>query len=708
MDQLDRRPAALEPPVARREPGHRDIHGTRASDDYAWMSGDRSALADYLRAERDYYDAATARSRPLRDALYDEMSQRLSPTDRSVSWREGAFVYYTRTSPGKQYRSLCRQVVTDGRVTADEVLLDEDELAGESAYFTLGVRAVSPDGRLLAYSVDTDGDEVYVLRIRDLTTGRDLVDVVRRSYYGCAWSADSATLLYVTHDESYRPYRVLRHRVGTTESEDTVVLDEPDERFSVYVERSRSGAFAVISVESRDTSEVWLLAADDVSGDPVVVARRRAGVEYAVDHVAGADGGDLYIVTNDGAAEFRLMRAPVAEPGRERWTEVVAGNAAERLHAVDAFAGHLVLSLRRDGFPLVRVLDLATGATRDEPAGIEAGIVYVSGSGKDDEPVHDPYDSPTVTLVTESLVEPRSWWRVDLATGKRELAKRADVPGYDPARYRTCRIEAVARDGERVPVTLAHRADVARDGTAPCLLYGYGAYEASSDPRFHVSRASLLDRGVVYAIAHVRGGGERGRRWWEAGRLRRKRTTFTDFVDVADALAADGWVDGTRIVSRGLSAGGLLQGAVYSTAPARWRAVVAEVPFVDVVNTMLDPAIPLTVTEYDEWGDPRDPDDFAYLASYSPYETVPLGPRPDLLVTGSLHDARVMIHEPAKWVARLRATAPDSGSGSGGTGLVLFRPELGSAAHSGPSGRYDRLRYQEEILAFVLDQVGLG
>jgi oligopeptidase B len=629
------------------------------------------------------------------------MSRRVAPTDRSVSWRDGAFLYYTRMASGKQYRLFCRQSADGG---PEETLLDENDLAAGSAYFALGVREVSPDGRLLAYSADTDGDEVYELRIRDLATGVDRSDVIARSYYGFAWSADSSAFLYVVHDDAYRPYRVLLHRVGADPATDSVVLEEPDERYELFVERSRSGELALITAGSRDTSEVWLLSTADLAAQPAVVERRRPGVEYAVDHIAGADGGELVIVTNDGAREFRLMRAPVRRPGRAQWVELVPEKPAERLHAVDAYAGHLVVSLRRDGFPLVRVIDLTTGAARDEPAGLDAGVVVAASRDDDHEPVRDPYDATAVTLVTESLVQPPQWWAVDLATGRRELLKTADVPGYDAAGYRTCRVEAIARDGERIPVTIAHRADVRRDGSAPALLYGYGAYEASSDPGFDVARASLLDRGVVYAIAHIRGGGERGRWWWEGGRLDRKTATFTDFVDAADMLAADGWVDGSRIVSRGLSAGGLLQGAAYATAPERWRAVVAEVPFVDVVNTMLDPAMPLTVTEYDEWGDPHEPAAYARMAAYSPYETVPVGGRrPDLLVTASLHDARVMVHEPAKWVAKLRATvAPDSDE------LILFRPELGSAAHSGPSGRYDRLRYQAEVFAFVLEAVGLA
>jgi oligopeptidase B len=685
-------PGFAAPPEARRDPTTRELHGVSTTDDYAWMRHGGAELLDYLRAERRHYDAATAHYSPLRETLFDEMSQRVPSTDPSVSWRHGDWLYYTQTVPGKQYAQFCRSAAKT------QVLLDLNEIAGESAYLALGVREMSPDGSLLAYSVDTDGDEVYELRIRDAATGSDLADVIPRSYYGCAWSADSTTLLYVVHDEAYRPHRVMRHRVGQPTADDTLVYEEPDERYEVMLEASRSGELIVISSDDRDTSEVWLLSASDVAGEPRLVTPRRAGIEYVVEHVPGDDGGDLYIVTNDGAPEFRLMRTALQRPGREHWVEVIGGNDAERLVAADAYRGHLVLTLRREGLTLLRFRDLATGALRDEAAEIPAGSIRASSRDVEHEPVRDPFDSTAATVMIDSLIEPPAWWEIDLATGDRVLRKTEPVPGYSSADYRTRQITATAADGVAVPITLAYRADIAQDGTAPCLLYGYGAYESCLDPWFEQPIASLLDRGVVYAVAHVRGGGECGRDWWQQGRLMRKRTTFTDFIAAADALAQGGWVDTNRIVTRGLSAGGLLQGAVFSMTPERWRAVVAEVPFVDCVNSMLDPTIPLTVNEWDEWGNPNDRADFEYMSSYSPYDNVPLGRRPNLLVTGSLHDARVLVHEPAKWVARLRATRSDDS-------LLLFRPELGSSAHVGPSGRYDRLRYEAEVLAFVLDEL---
>ncbi len=403
-----------------------------------------------------------------------------------------------------------------------------------------------------------------------------------------------------------------------------------------------------------------------------------------------------------------MKRTSADAPGAANWERVACEAIAPargdtRLHGCDVIGDRLLLTLRRDGAPLLAITDLDGGNV------IEVGPAYQAGSMVVEHA--EDYDAGSVIVMEESLIEPPAWFRLDLATGERTLLKRKDVPGYDPARYATERVSAVARDGQRIPVTLAYARGTpldgpvldgpVLDGTAPCLLYGYGAYESCSDPEFSLGLPSLLDRGVVYAIAHIRGGGEGGRTWWQQGRLRSKPTTFTDFIDVADWLASSNIVDGSRIVSRGLSAGGLLQGAVYSMRPDRWRAVVAEVPFVDCVTTMLDPSIPLTINEWDEWGDPRDPDDYACLRSYSPYDNPPAGRRPALLVTGAVHDPRVAVHEPAKWVARLRATAEP------GSGPLLFRVELGAGAHTGPSGRFAQANYEAEVHAFVLDAMGL-
>jgi oligopeptidase B len=661
-------------------------------DPYAWMRDrDLPAMRDYLAAERAYYDRWLESVPGLRDELATELAARVIPAEESVSWSRAGRTYFTRTVPGQEYEQFCRAA---GRGRPAQVLLDENLLVAEDpaggGYLGLGVREISPDGRLLAYSVDFDGDELYQLRIRDLARGTDLPERIEGTYYGLAWSADSRSLLYVVTDTQYRPHEVRRHVLGTGPHQDTLVFREEDQRFDLTVRATRSGRYVLIESESRDSTETLVLPAARTDTSPLVMERRRPGIEYRADHADGPGAGSFFLVTNSGAEEFRLVTAPADAPGADRWRSVLAGSPDTRLDSVDVFGRYLVVQQRHAAATQLRIVDRQSGEQRLIEASPHSSLALAP---------NEDYHAAAVTVRTESLVEPPSWHDVDLATGRWRARKRQQVPGYDPARYATERVSAVAADGTAVPVTIAYRAGLRRDGRAPCLVYGYGAYESCEWPAFSVATPSLLDRGFVYAVAHVRGGGEGGRNWWLDGRLGRKRNTFTDFIAVADMLAARGWAAPGRIVSRGLSAGGLLQGAVYSLAPRRWRAVVAEVPFVDCVSTMLDPAIPLTVNEWDEWGDPRDPAARAYLASYSPYDNPPAGPRPDLLVTGSLHDPRVLIHEPAKWVARLRAT-DTAGS------RVLFRPELGAGAHTGPAGRFGQLGYEAEILAFIVDASG--
>jgi oligopeptidase B len=683
-----------QPPVAPVAPVAADLSQARQPDDpYAWMR-DRGlpAMRAYLAAERAYYDQRMEPCRGLRDRLRREMTARVAAAEDSVSWRQGGYSYFTRTVEGQEFEQFCR---TAGPGSPPEVLQDANLLLADPAcaggFVELGVRVVSPDGRLLAYSVDFTGEEVYQLRVRDLTTGRDLAERMARTYYGLAWAADSRSLFYVVTDAAYRPHEVWHHELGADPGADVLVFREDDERFELTVRTTRSGGYVLIEAESRSTTETCFIPAAAPRTPPAVLEPRRTGIEYRADHADGPGGGEFYLVTNAGAQEFRLVKSPVRAPGRAGWTEVIAGSPDTRLVSCAVFGRYLVVGQRHAAAAQLRVVDRESGGQRL----VEAGGPHWSLALA----VNEEYAATAVTVRVESVIDPPSWHDVDLASGRWALRKRQEVPGYDPAGYVTERVTAPAADGTLIPVTIAYRRGLRPDGSAPCLLYGYGAYESCEWPEFSVAVPSLLDRGVVYAIAHVRGGGEGGRRWWLDGRLTRKRNTFTDFIAAADLLAAAGWAAPGRIVSRGLSAGGLLQGAVFALAPRRWRAVVAEVPFVDCVASMLDPAIPLTVSEREEWGDPRDPVVLAYLRSYSPYDNPPEPPRPDLLVTGSLHDPRVLIHEPAKWVARLRATDAD--------GLVLFRAELGAAAHTGPAGRYDRLGYEAEILAFVLTAAGI-
>jgi oligopeptidase B len=706
------------PPVARRDPVVRRLHGVDRVDDYAWMRDTASPeLVQHLAAERSWYEAATDHCRSLVEDLATEMASRVPPFDRSVSWRRQQCSYYTQTLPGSEYLQLLRHChqrngANGAKSVAEEapgdwiseepsVLLDLEPLARQSGHLDVGVLELSPDEQLLAYSVDTTGDELYRLHFRELATGSDLADVVPRTYYTGAWSADSQTFFYTVPDAAYRPWQVWRHRLGTPAEADALVLTESDERFELDVRATRSGRLLVLTSRSRDTSSVWLLDAAAPEREARLVQPARAGVEYAVEHAVVAGRDVLLSVTNDDCEEFRLLMAPLPDQeAPDRWTELVAGNASERLHEVDAFAGALVLSLRSGGSPLLRVLPLGSDGLRfaaafDVGPSLPAGRVALARN--------EQWDAGAVTVVEESAVHPPTWWDVDLSTGERTLRHRQDAPGHDPDHYLTERRFVPSEDGTRVPVTVTRHRDTRLDGSAPALLWGYGAYESCDDPQWDPALPSLLDRGMVHVHTHVRGGGELGRHWWLDGRLQHKQHTFSDHIAVADHLAATGVVDPDRIATRGLSAGGLLQGAVFSQRPDRWRAVVAEVPFVDVLTTMLDPSIPLTVTEWDEWGDPRRAEDFAWMLAWSPYDNLPpAGGRPDLLVTGALHDPRVMVHEPAKWVAALRHSDPQWSP------RCLFRCETAAGAHTGPSGRYAHLRYEAEVAAWVLDKLGLA
>jgi oligopeptidase B len=692
----------LPPVAARREVVH-ELHGVTRVDAYAWLRDTTSPdVLAHLEAERSYYDVATQHLRPNVKTLSQEMSARLPATDWSVSYRRLRFSYYTLTPDGSEYAQLCRggyapQPANDAAPDPGQVLLDPNRLAAGSSYLELGLTLVSPDERLLAYSVDTTGDEVYALRFRDLETGEDLPDLVPRTYYGGAWSADSSTFFYTVHDQAYRPHQIWRHRLGTPVSEDVLVLTEDDERFDLDIRACRSGDVIVAWSQSRDTSEVWLQDAREPESPPRCVEPRRLGLEYACEHAPTPMGDRLFIITNHEATEFRLMSAPLADPGLANWVEVLPENPTERVNTVTAFGGHLVVSLRRDGALMLRSYPLAQdgglGSGLDISASIPVGTLQL-----DENPL---FEASEINVVEQSYTMPPAWYSVHLSTGERTLLKRQPVPGYQPEHYVSERLD-VPSDDVDVAVTLVHHVETPLDGTAPCLIFAYGAYEACYEPEFDPGLPSLLDRGVVFAHAHVRGGGEGGRRWWLDGRLDRKQHTFSDHIAVANHLA-NGVVDGDRIVTRGLSAGGLLQGAVFSQAPDRWRGVIAEVPFVDVVTTMLDPTIPLTVNEWDEWGDPRRSADFAWLLAYSPYDNIPAaGRRPDLLATGALHDPRVMVSEPAKWVAALRFSDPDWSP------RCLFRVELGEGAHVGPSGRYAHLRYEAEIYAWALERLDHG
>lgn len=689
-------------PVAKRMPTERTHHGDTVIDEYAWLAGkDDPATIAYLTTENAYTEARTAHLADLREELFEEIRRRTQETDLSVPTRKGGHWYYTRTVEGQQYGVHCRRVVhpgeTDPPVSRDgaplageEVLLDGNLLAAGHDFFALGAFDVSPDGRWLAYSTDFSGDERYTLRVKDLSTGELLPDEVPGTFYGTAWSADASVLFYVTVDDAWRPHRVWRHTLGTPASEDVVVHQEDDERFWVGVELTRSEKFLLIDIHSKVTSEILVIPAGNPTGAPVPVAPRRQGVEYTVEH----HGHRFLILHNDGAEDFALAYTSADAPGD--WVPLIAHSPGTRLEAVDAFENHLVVTLRANGLTGLRVLPIGGGDPHDidfpEP-------LYSVGLDSNPE-----YRTGQLRLRYTSLVTPDSVYDYDLVSRRMtQRRQRPVLPGpdgrpYDPAGYEQHRDWAIADDGTRVPISLICRAGTPRDGSAPCVIYGYGSYEASMDPWFSVARLSLLDRGVVFAVAHIRGGGELGRRWYDQGKLLAKKNTFTDFVASARHLVKAGWTATDRLVARGASAGGLLMGAVTNLAPDAFTGIVAQVPFVDALNSILDPSLPLTVTEWEEWGNPLDdPEVYAYMKSYTPYENVRAVDYPAILAVTSLNDTRVLYHEPAKWIARLRSTAP--------RGDYLLKTEMG-AGHGGPSGRYDAWREEAFINAWLLDQLG--
>lgn len=674
------------PPVAKRVPHVHQRHAGPVEDPWHWLRNrdDPDTIA-YLEAENAWADAWFGPLEPVVDEVYGEILRRTRLTDTSAPVPWGPFVYLTRTVEGLDYPVHVRRPRDGG---GEQVILDENAEAAGHGYHALGAFEVSPSHRLLAWSVDRDGGERHELRIRDLTTLEDLPDRIAPTSSGAAWSADERWVFYTVPDEAMRPYQVWRHPVGTPDaSADVLVLTEDDDRFNVGVATSRSGAFVVISIASHTTSEVWVIPTGDPTAPPRLVEPRTPDHEYEVAHW----GDRFVIVTNLDAEDFRVVTAPVDDPGRARWTELLPHRPGTRVHGAYAFEDFLVVHEWADALPRLRIV-LPDGTTRvlgfDEP-------VHAVAPGWNPE-----YRTDRYRFTYESLVTPETTIEEHVATGARTVVKVEEVlGGHDPSRYTTRREWAPAADGTLVPIDIAHRADLPLDGTAPLLLTAYGSYEVSLAPWFSIPRLSLLDRGVVFALAHPRGGGELGRRWYLDGKLRAKRNTFTDTIACVEHLVRIGVAAPDRVVVRGGSAGGLLVGACITMRPELFAGAVAEVPFVDVVTTMYDETLPLTIPEWEEWGNPNDPGDEAYLASYSPYDQTVPARYPALLVTAGLNDPRVSYHEPAKWVAKLRAVGQ-------GDRPVLLRTELG-AGHGGPSGRYDAWRDEARIIAFVLWAAGV-
>ncbi|MFC7647122.1 S9 family peptidase [Streptosporangium lutulentum] len=675
------------PPTAKKVPSDRVHHGDTVVDDYAWLTvKDDPETVAYLEAENAYTQQATAHLKPLQEKLFQEIKDRTLETDLSVPTRKRGWWYYSRTEEGKQYGIQCRvaaqgetppEVKAGEALPGEEILLDGNELAGDNDFFSIGTSAVSPDGALLAYSVNFTGDERFTLKVKDLTTGEDLPDEIPGIFYGGAWSADGTAFFYTTVDDAWRPNQVHRHTVGTSAEDDLLVHEETDERFWVGVGLSRSEHYLVLSAGSKITSEVRILEADDPTGEFRVVRPRETGVEYGIDHA----GDHFLILHNQNAENFELATAPLDDPGN--WTPLIEHRTDTRLLDIDAFQDHTVVHFRRDGLTGIRIL----------PRDAEPYEISFPEPIYDVAPAGNPeFGTGRLRLGYTSMVTPPSVFDYDLQARELVLLKQKVVlGGYDPADYEQFREWATASDGTRIPISIVVRKGT--DRPAPTVLYGYGSYEMSIDPSFSIARLSLLDRGFVFAIAHIRGGGEMGRRWYEDGKFQKKKNTFTDFVAVARHLKDESW--SSAIIARGGSASGLLMGAVANLAPEVFAGVVAQVPFVDALNTILDPSLPLTVIEWDEWGDPlHNADVYEYMKSYTPYENVDDRVYPPILAITSLNDTRVFYHEPAKWIAKLRDVANG--------GPFLLKTEM-DAGHGGRSGRYDSWREEAFTLSWILD-----
>ena len=705
----------MQPPAADRRPVTSTHHGHLRSDDYEWLRDKEDpAVLAHLEAENAYTEQRTEHLAGLRQRIFDEIKARTQETDLSVPTRNRGHWYYGRSFEGREYGASCRVPVSDESdwtppqpaenlgpdqpaLPGEELLLDLNVLAEGHEFFSLGGSSISPDERLLAYATDTTGDERYTVRVKDLASGDLLPDELVEVAGGVTWTRDGTEFYYATVDETWRPDRVWRHRLGTAQADDELVFAETDARFWVGCGRSRTDRFLMVVAGSKTTTEYHVLDLDHPEQGLRTYAPRRDGLEYGLEHAVIA-GEDVFLVLHNATGpDFEIGIAPLSPTSPDGWRPLVAYDPAVRLDSVDAFASHLVVQQRSEGLTQLRILELGeTGVTDDYLVGFDAEVYTVGAGG------NPSFDQPTARLGYTTMAVPSSVYDYDVRTRELTLLRRTPVlGGYDPDAYEEHRLWATAPDGERIPISVVAPRGVRAGGPVPLLLYGYGAYEYSIDPYFSVARLSMLDRGAAFAIAHVRGGGELGRRWYDDGKLAHKQHSFSDFIACAHHLVDTGWTTPGTMVAEGGSAGGLLMGAVVNQAPELFAGIVASVPFVDNLTTMLDASLPLTVTEYDEWGNPEaDPEAYATIRAYAPYDNVSAVDYPPILAETSLHDTRVLYVEPAKWVARLRATAV-------GRRDFLLRTEM-SAGHGGVSGRYKAWHDRAFSLAWILDRMGLA
>ncbi|MEE8578038.1 MAG: S9 family peptidase [candidate division Zixibacteria bacterium] len=678
----------IDPPVAAVKPHVTEIHGQEMVDNYFWLRDKtNSEVIDYLNAENEYAEKLLGHTQEMQDSLYNEMIGRIKETDMSVPVKDGDYYYYSRDEEGKEYKIYCRKKGENG---PEEIMLDCNVLAEGHDYFYLGAYEVSQDHDWLAYAYDFAGNEEYDVRVKDLKTGELHIDVIEKTSGDVAWGNDNKTIFYTTQDSTARPDKMLRHVLGAT-GDDQLLLHEPDVAYYMGLGKTRDNRYVMVQLGSNTTSETHYLDADKPGGDLKVIAEREHEVEYSVSHRNGL----FYIVTNAGGAKnFKLMTTKANRTASKNWTEILPHRTEVYLQGIDLFRDQMVIWERVGGLKSISVQQFSDGevhaVTFDEPT-------YSVRSGKNPD-----FNSQTLRFSYQSLVTPSSVYDYDMVTRTRLLKKQKEVlGGYDKTEYHSERIVATASDGAQVPISLVYKKSLFKmDGTSPLDLYAYGAYGANMDPWFSSVRLSLVDRGFVYAVAHIRGGGEMGRYWYDDGKMMSKRNTFTDFIACAEHLIAEKYTTSEKLVVGGGSAGGLTMGAITNMRPDLFRFVVASVPFVDIINTMLDESIPLTVTEWEEWGNPNKKDEFDYMMSYSPYDNVEAKDYPTMLITAGLNDPRVGYWEPAKWTAKLRATKTDANR------LVLKTVMEGG--HFGVSGRYARYKKIAFEYAYILDELGIG
>jgi oligopeptidase B len=700
--------ATGQPPAARREPVETILHNDRRVDDYAWLRHkENPEVLAYLNAENAYTDAVLRGTEPFQERLYQEMLGRIQQTDLSVPYRLRGFLYFTRTEEGKQYALHCRRA--DAESAPEQLLLDLNALAQGHCFLGLGLSTVSDDNNLLAFSLDTTGYRQYTLQIKNLATNETLPARFER-VTSAAWAADNRTLFYTVEDETTkRSHRLYRHTLGSVEPE-PLIYEEPDERFRVDISRTRSGAYFLLTIASHTTSEVHFLSAHQPAGKFKLIAHREDTHEYYVDHHPFSPNpnsrtGTFLVRTNSTGRTFGLMTVSPDDASRNLWREFIPTRPHVMLSAADIFQSHLVLFERENGLPYLRVVDLAQAranvAAKSDALAASHRIEFAEPAYSASLGANPEFATHTVRFHYESFITPRSVFDYHPQTRQRILLKQQPVVGgYDPSQYVSERLHATASDGTRVPISLVMRRDSPRDGSAPLLLYGYGSYSISIPASFNSNRFSLLDRGVSFAIAHIRGGGELGKPWHDAGRMHHKRNTFTDFIAAAEHLISERYTSANRLAIEGGSAGGLLMGAVANMRPDLFRILISHVPFVDVLNTMLDASLPLTVGEYEEWGNPQIATDYAYMKTYCPYTNLEAKNYPTMLVKTGLNDSQVMYWEPAKYVAKLRTLKSDANP-------LLLKVNMG-AGHGGASGRYDYLREIALDYAFLLTQLGIA